>query len=59
MDNAIFAAAGHFNYLKSAYLYLQTMINLETTHPLLFRKFEQGFHVIVTVISSGQALDQT
>ena len=29
----IFAAAGHFNYLKSAYLYLQEMSKLESRHP--------------------------
>jgi hypothetical protein len=42
----IFAAAGHFNYLKSAYFYLQTMNELESKHPLVLRAFELGRHVI-------------
>lgn len=42
----IFAAAGHFKYLKSAYLYLQNMKELETKNPAIYRKFEAGFHVI-------------
>jgi hypothetical protein len=42
----IFAAAGHYNYLKSGYLYLQNMQNLETKDPAVFRKFQDGFHVI-------------
>ena len=29
----IFGAAGHYNYLKSAYFYVQEMNELETTHP--------------------------
>ena len=42
----IFAATGHPNYLKSAYLYLQKMSALEIEHPDMFRKFMQGYHVI-------------
>ena len=42
----IFAAAGHFNYLKSAYLYVQEMSELDTKHPDVFRKFSNGCHVI-------------
>lgn len=42
----IFAATGHYNYLKSAHLYLQNMQNLETKDPAVFRKFQDGFHVI-------------
>lgn len=42
----IFAAAGHSNYLKSAYLYLQKMTELETESPLVYQKFEMGYHVI-------------
>ena len=42
----IFAAAGHPNYLKSAYLYLQKMTVLEIEHPDVFQKFMQGYHVI-------------
>ena len=42
----IFAAAGHANYLKSAYLYLQKSMALETEHPAVYLKFMNGFHVI-------------
>ena len=42
----IFAAAGHYNYLKSAYFYVQEMGQLHINHPDVFRKFEKGFHVI-------------
>lgn len=42
----IFAGAGHYNYLKSAYLYVQEMGELEANHPDVFKKFSEGFHVI-------------
>ena len=42
----IFAAAGHYNYLKFAYFYVQEMSELERKHPDAFRKFAKGFHVI-------------
>lgn len=42
----IFAAAGHYNYLKSAYLYVQEMNELENKHPEVYEKFQNGFHVI-------------
>ena len=42
----IFAAAGHPNYLKSAYMYLQKMQVLQKEHTTVFQKFENGFHVI-------------
>lgn len=42
----IFAAAGHSYYLKSAYLYLQSIQNLEKNNPTVFRMFKEGFHVI-------------
>ena len=42
----ICAAAGHFHYVKSAYLYLQNMKDLETRNPVVFKKFQDGFHVI-------------
>lgn len=42
----IFAAAGHGNYLKSAYLYLQSMISLEHDKPSVFRRFMNGLYVI-------------
>ena len=44
-----FAASGHHFYLKSAYLYLQCMNNLETTHPGIFHHFRiNGLHVVRT-----------
>ena len=42
----IFAAAGHFNYLKSAYYYLQEMSELENRHPDVYKKFLNGRHVV-------------
>ncbi|KAL2082773.1 hypothetical protein ACEWY4_022591 [Coilia grayii] len=42
----IFAAAGHFNYLKSAYLYVQEMSQLEATNSDVFTKFQNGLHVV-------------
>jgi len=42
----IFAAAGHYNYLKSAHFYVQQMGQLHINHPDVFRKFENGYHVI-------------
>lgn len=42
----ISAAAGHPNYLKSAYLYLQKIMALETEYPKVFQKFMSGYHVI-------------
>lgn len=42
----LFAAAGHFNYLKSAFLYLQTMKQLPEKNPHLYAKFQKGFHVV-------------
>ncbi|CAB3992866.1 Hypothetical predicted protein [Paramuricea clavata] len=42
----IFAAAGHSNYLKSAYLFLQSMTRLEKNNQSVFRKFMNGLHVI-------------
>ena len=42
----IFSAAGHPNYLKSAYLYLQKMVTLESDNPAVFHKFVNGFYVI-------------
>ena len=40
----IFAAAGHYNYLKSAHLYLQSK-DLEVRQPAIYAKFMQGMHV--------------
>ena len=42
----IFAAAGHGNYLKSGYLYLQKMAELKSKHPAVHQKFMNGFHVV-------------
>lgn len=42
----IFPAAGHPNYLKSAYLYLQKMNALEAENHEVFQKFMCGYHVI-------------
>lgn len=42
----IFAATGHFNYLKSAYLYLQQMMQLQDKHPDVHQIFMRGNHVI-------------
>src|SRR6218665_3422664 len=42
----IFAAAGHYNYLKSAHFYVQQMGQLHINHPDVFRKFENGYHFI-------------
>ena len=42
----VFAAAGHFNYLRSAHYYLQQMSNLEEKHPDVYQKFLAGFHVV-------------
>ena len=42
----IFAAAGHYNYLKSAYLYVQEMSEPESKHPYVYEKFQDRFHVI-------------
>lgn len=42
----LFAASGHLNYAKSARLYLQKMLFLQTSHPWLFEKFVNGFHAV-------------
>ena len=42
----VFAAAGHYNYLKFAFYYVQEMCQLETRHPDVCVKFSRGFHVI-------------
>ena len=41
-----FAAAGHNNYVKSAYLYLQLMSELHKTHPYVHKSFQDGLHVV-------------
>ena len=42
----LFASAGHYNYLKSAYHSIQTMANLQKTHPVLYSKFKVGYHAV-------------
>ena len=42
----VFAAAGHFSYLRSAHYYLQEVNNLEENHPDVYQKFLDGFHVV-------------
>ena len=42
----IFTVAGHANHVKSALLYLQKMLMLESDNPAVFQKFVNGFHVI-------------
>ena len=37
----LFASAGHYNYLKCAYHYIQTMANLQKTHPVLYQLLYQ------------------
>ena len=41
-----FAASGHNNYLKCAYLYLQTMTDLPKQHPDVYQSFLSGLHVV-------------
>ena len=43
----IFAATGHVHYAKSACLYLQQMMELETDYPWVHKNFtENGYHTI-------------
>ena len=48
------AAAGHFNYMRSAHYYLQQMNNLEEKHPDVHRKFLGG--LFAEAISAGRGL---
>ena len=41
-----FAAAGHNNYLKSAYVYIQEMLDLPNTKPEIHSAFASGLHVV-------------
>ena len=41
-----FASAGHNLYAKSAYIYLQSMLDLEKTHPDIHTMFSAGHHVL-------------
>eukprot|EP00745_Piridium_sociabile_P030472 TRINITY_DN50548_c0_g4_i3.p1 TRINITY_DN50548_c0_g4~~TRINITY_DN50548_c0_g4_i3.p1 ORF type:complete len:817 (-),score=203.09 TRINITY_DN50548_c0_g4_i3:38-2488(-) len=40
------AASGHIHYTKSAWLYLQQMLELKDTHPDVHHFFAKGHHVI-------------
>lgn len=41
-----FAAAGHNPYAKSAYLYLQSMYDIQKEHPEVYTSFQGGLHVV-------------
>ena len=41
-----FAATGHNLYLKSAYIYIQKMLDLANTDPDVYEAFCSGYHVI-------------
>lgn len=61
----IFAGPGHYNYLKSVYLYLQERCQLKTRHHVVHDKFSRGFHVIRSSnqywagLSSDLVIEQT
>ena len=43
----LFAATGHFNYAKSARMYLQLMLELPAGHPWLYAQFtKHGYHTV-------------
>ena len=42
----IIAAAGHHNYLKSLYLYLQKMFSLPSENPTVNKMFQEGKFVV-------------
>ena len=42
----IFAATGHTNYNKAAYLHLQNILTLEQKHPEIHPIFQEGHHVV-------------
>ena len=43
----LFAASGHIHYTKSARLYLQNMLELPSSYPWVYKKFNtDGYHVI-------------
>ena len=58
-------ASGHNLYAKSAYLYLQLILDLPNNHPELYDMFMNGFHVILRSdryragISSDMLTEQT
>ena len=54
-----FAASGHYLYAKSTYLHLQDMINLQYSHPNVFKSFFDGLFVVRRYdrLWSGRATD--
>ena len=42
----LYSATGHINYAKSARIYLQLMLDLQTTHPWMYHKFIEGLFVV-------------
>ena len=42
----IFAAAGHHNYTKSAYFYVQSMLGLKENNPEVYKNISEGYFVI-------------
>ena len=42
-----FAACGHNNYVKSAWLYLQKMNNLEYNSPQVYQDFMVGYYLVL------------
>ena len=60
-----FTASGHNLYAKSAYLYLQLMLDLPNNHLELYDMFMNGFHVIQRSdrywagVSSDMLIEQT
>ena len=40
------AASGHNLYTKSARIYVQRMCKLQAEHPVVYQKFEEGYHVV-------------
>ena len=42
----VFAAAGHFNYIKSSYLYFQTCLDLPTKNTFVYEHFKSGGFIV-------------
>ena len=40
------AASGHNMYTKNSYIYLQNMVKLPSTNPVVDKLFQEGYHVI-------------
>ena len=61
----IFAAAGHFNCMKSEFIYLPDMTMLETTNRAVVGQFRKGLHVVRrtdkywTGLGCGMVIKQT